>query len=85
MAPNINNLKTHEKGASDPIVQRLAQEDPVPWYRKRNLRYLYLLLFPTCMGIEITSGFDSQMINALQISNQWQECEYTIYAGIVAS
>jgi hypothetical protein len=85
MAPNINNLKPHENGASDPIVQRLAQEDPVPWYKKPNLRYLYLLLFPTCMGIEITSGFDSQMINALQISNQWQECEYNIYAEIVAN
>lgn len=76
MAPNLSDLKTHEKGASDPIVQRLAQEDPVAWYKKRNLRFLYLLLFPTCMGIEITSGFDSQMINALQLSNQWQACKY---------
>lgn len=75
MAPNINALKTHEKGASDPIVQRLAQEDKVPWYRKPNLRYLYLLLFPTCMGIEITSGFDSQMINALQIVDEWKDCK----------
>lgn len=75
MAPNISDLKTHEKGASDPIVQRLAQEDKVPWYKKPNLRMLYLLLFPTCMGIEITSGFDSQMINALQISDHWKECK----------
>ncbi|KIW16504.1 hypothetical protein PV08_06559 [Exophiala spinifera] len=73
MAPNISNLKVHEKGASDPIVQRLAQEDRVPWYRKPNLRSLYFLLLPTCMGIEITSGFDSQMINALQISDHWQD------------
>ena len=59
----IEDLRTHEKGASDPIVQRLAQEDKVPWYKKPNLRYLYFLLFPTCMGIEVTSGFDSQLIN----------------------
>lgn len=79
MAPNISDLKTHEKGASDPIVQRLAQEDPVPWYKKPNLRLLYLLLFPTCMGIEITSGFDSQMINALQLSKEWQSCKKPLF------
>ncbi|KIW94392.1 uncharacterized protein Z519_04368 [Cladophialophora bantiana CBS 173.52] len=64
---------THEIGASDPILTRIAQEDKVPWYRKRNLRYLYFMLFPTCMGIELTSGFDSQMINALQIVPSWIE------------
>ncbi|KAI1407885.1 general substrate transporter [Hypoxylon sp. FL1857] len=58
-------------GASDPIITRLANEDKVKWYRKPNLRYLYFLLFPTCMGIELTSGFDSQMINALQIVPSW--------------
>ena len=68
--------KPVETGASDPVVQRLAQEDPVSWFKKPNLRYLYFMLFPTCMGIEITSGFDSQMINALQIVPAWQECEY---------
>ncbi|EXJ53588.1 uncharacterized protein A1O5_13155 [Cladophialophora psammophila CBS 110553] len=64
---------THEVGASDPILTRIVQEDKVPWYRKRNLRYLYFMLFPTCMGIELTSGFDSQMINALQIVPSWIE------------
>ncbi|KAF3019228.1 hypothetical protein E8E14_001278 [Neopestalotiopsis sp. 37M] len=59
-------------GASaDPIVTRLANADKVPWYKKPNLRALYFLLFPTCMGIELTSGFDSQMINALQIVPSW--------------
>ncbi|RYP08329.1 hypothetical protein DL764_001975 [Monosporascus ibericus] len=57
---------------SDPIITRLVKEDKVPWYSKPNLRYLYFMLFPTCMGIELTSGFDSQMINALQILVQWQ-------------
>ncbi|KAI0376779.1 general substrate transporter [Hypomontagnella monticulosa] len=57
--------------SSDPIITRLANEDKVRWYRKPNLRYLYFLLFPTCMGIELTSGFDSQMINALQIVPSW--------------
>ncbi|KAL3427158.1 MFS sugar transporter [Phlyctema vagabunda] len=53
-------------GTSDPIVTRMVEEDKVPWYKKRNLRNLYLILFPACMGIEMTSGFDSQLINALQ-------------------
>ena len=56
-----------QTGEADPIITRLVSEDKILWYRKPNLRLLYLLLFPTCMGIEITSGFDSQMINALQI------------------
>ncbi|KAI1827593.1 guanine deaminase [Xylaria intraflava] len=67
-------LKTANKaqtGAADPILTRLANEDKVPWYRKRNLRLLYLMLFPTCMGIELTSGFDSQLINSLQIVPSW--------------
>ncbi|KAI0018042.1 general substrate transporter [Xylariomycetidae sp. FL0641] len=63
--------KAQTGAASDPIVTRLANEDRVRWYRKPNLRFLYLLLFPTCMGIELTSGFDSQMINALQIVPAW--------------
>ena len=72
----MNFLKpiTKETGASEPIVTLIAEEDKVPWYRKRNLRYLYLILFPACMGIELTSGFDSQMINALQIVPSWIKC-----------
>ncbi|KAI3338112.1 guanine deaminase [Ustulina deusta] len=60
-----------QTGTSDPILTRLADEDKVPWYRKPNLRLLYFLLLPTCMGIELTSGFDSQLINALQIVPSW--------------
>jgi hypothetical protein len=59
---------------ADPVLTRIVEQDQIPWYRKRNLRRLYMLLLPTCIGIEITSGFDSQMINAVQISPQWQLC-----------
>ncbi|OLN81196.1 Lactose permease 27 [Colletotrichum chlorophyti] len=65
--------RAQETGAADPILTRISEEDKVPWYQKPNLRYLYLMLFPTCMGIELTSGFDSQMINALQIVDSWKE------------
>lgn len=67
----FKSAKKAQTGASDPILTRLANEDTVPWYRKPNLRLMYLLLFPTCMGIELTSGFDSQLINALQIVPSW--------------
>ncbi|KAK0669796.1 general substrate transporter [Cercophora samala] len=60
-------------GKSDPIITRLANEDKKWFYQKPNLLYLYLMLFPTCMGIELTSGFDSQMINALQIVPYWKK------------
>src|SRR5947208_3147497 len=57
----------------DPVVTRLVEEDKVKWYKKKNLRKLYAILFPTCMGIEITSGFDSQLINSLQGVAPWKK------------
>ncbi|KAK3718399.1 hypothetical protein LTR37_005212 [Vermiconidia calcicola] len=69
-----HKLKVATKGeAADPVLTRAVEEDKVSWYKKPNLRTLYFLLFPTCIGIEITSGFDSQMINAVQIVEPWQE------------
>jgi hypothetical protein len=68
-------------GGSDNIVHRMAMDDPVPWYKKRNLRALYFLLFPTTIGIEMTSGFDSQIINAVQIVPAWKDCMYDRLAG----
>ncbi|KAE9371095.1 MFS sugar transporter-like protein [Stipitochalara longipes BDJ] len=58
---------------ADPVLTRVVEEDKVKWWKKRNLRLLYLLLYPTCMGIEITSGFDSQMINGLQFIPSWNK------------
>ncbi|KAI0751147.1 hexose transporter [Daedaleopsis nitida] len=63
-------------GAAAPAndaLNRLLAEDKVPWYRKRNLAMLYLVMFPTCIGIEMTSGFDSSMMNGLQAVNTWDE------------
>jgi hypothetical protein len=56
------------------VVTRLAQEDTVPWYKKRNLRLMYVWLFLCCMGVEMTSGFDSQLINTLQFAQPFHEC-----------
>lgn len=41
----------------DDAVSRLVLQDTVPWYRKPNLRYLYLVMIPTCVGVEMTSGY----------------------------
>ena len=60
--------------AADPIVTRLVKEDRVPWYKKPNLRLMYLWLFTCCMGVEMTSGFDSQLINTLQFAPTFHEC-----------
>lgn len=57
----------------DPVVTRLVEEDKVPWYKKPNLRIMYLWLFLCCMGVEMTSGFDSQLINTLQFSQPFNK------------
>ncbi|MCJ1441508.1 MAG: hypothetical protein MMC23_001997 [Stictis urceolatum] len=72
VVPPVAKPHTHVSGTSDPILTRIVEEDKVPWYKKPNLRTLYLLLFPTCMGVEMTSGFDSQIINAVQLVDPWQ-------------
>ncbi|THV03382.1 general substrate transporter [Dendrothele bispora CBS 962.96] len=66
MAPNT----TDTEGA-DALVSRLALQDRVPWYRKPNLRTLYMILVPTCIGVEMTSGFDASMMNGLQAVDSW--------------
>ncbi|KAJ7886890.1 general substrate transporter [Mycena olivaceomarginata] len=65
--PTAKNLAS----GADAIVSRLAAQDTVPWYRKPNLRALYLVLLPTCIGVEMTSGFDSSMMNGLQAVDSW--------------
>ncbi|CAA9961941.1 hypothetical protein CFE70_005341 [Pyrenophora teres f. teres 0-1] len=55
-------------GTSDPIITRMVEQDKVRWWNKPNLRMMYLWLFCCCMGVEITSGFDSQLIGTLQFS-----------------
>ncbi|KAH8587111.1 lactose permease [Bisporella sp. PMI_857] len=61
------------EGFSDPILTRIAEEDKVKWYKKRNLRIMYIYLFLCCMGVEMTSGFDSTLIGTLQFSGAWNK------------
>jgi hypothetical protein len=39
------------------------------------VKFVLLTIGYSCSGIEITSGFDSQMINAAQFVEEWQDCK----------
>jgi len=67
---------------ADPVLTRVVDQDEIPWYRKKNLRRLYALLLPTCIGIEMTSGFDSQMINTVQIAPTWKLCVFSTILNV---
>ena len=67
-------VKVNVGTTADPIVTRLCEEDKVVWYKKPNLRTMYICLFFCCMGVEMTSGFDSQLINTLQFAPTFHEC-----------
>ncbi|KAH6840581.1 general substrate transporter [Chaetomium sp. MPI-CAGE-AT-0009] len=72
----------------DNRIHRMAMDDPVAWYKKPNLRRMYFLLFPCVIGIEMTSGFDSQIINSAQLLPAWKEYfghPTGAYNGILAS
>jgi MFS family permease len=74
-------IKTVVEGVSDPILTRMAEEDKVKWFRKPNLRTMYIYLFLCCMGVEITSGFDSTLIGVLQFSPPWNKCKISLISA----
>lgn len=56
-------------GGEDNLISRLIAEDKTPWYKKPNLRLLYFLMFPTCIGIEMTSGYVPHTSSPLKLSS----------------
>lgn len=64
---NIN--ATNLALASD--LTHLQELDTTPWYRKKNLRFLYLTLVPSALGVEMTSGYDGSVLNGLQTVASW--------------
>lgn len=60
-------------------VKRLLDLDTTPWYRRSNLRRLYLCLIPAVLGVEMTSGYDGSILNGLQAVKPWLECELTSF------
>lgn len=76
-------LKVGDRSAD--VLTRMVAEDKVPWHKKPNLRGMYMLLFCCCMGVEMTSGFDSQLINTLQFSDSFRLCKSKSVFNIAAS
>lgn len=60
--------------AIDARLQTLVEESQ-PFYRKRNLFTLYLLMVPGCLVPALTLGFDGAMMNGLQAIKTWNECK----------
>jgi len=56
-------------------VKRLMALDTTPWYKRPNLRTLYLTLIPTALGCEMTSGYDGSIMNGLQAVGPWNTCK----------
>ena len=54
-------------------VRRLLEEDKTPWYKKPNLFRLYLMLVPAALGVEMTTGYDGSVLNALQAVDLWNK------------
>ncbi|KAJ6526595.1 general substrate transporter [Mycena vulgaris] len=48
--------------------------DDRPWYKKPNLRALYMVLLPACVGAEMTSAFDTNLMTGLQATSSWETC-----------
>ena len=61
--------------SADTLVSTLLANDNVPWYRKPNLRKLYLLFIGSVLCIETTSGYDASVVNGLQAVPKWTACE----------
>ncbi|KAM0241495.1 hypothetical protein ACHAP5_007534 [Fusarium lateritium] len=53
-------------------VTYLLAQDITPWYKKPNLRALYLCLIPAALGVEMTTGYDGSVLNGLQAVETWQ-------------
>jgi hypothetical protein len=62
-------------GAPQTELAQLLEADTTPWYKKKNLRTLYLCIVPAALGVEMTSGYDGSVLNGLQAVDRWNACE----------
>ncbi|CAG9941798.1 unnamed protein product [Clonostachys rosea f. rosea IK726] len=63
----------HKAEFGEDRLSKIAKADPIRWWNKPNLRFLYLILVPCGLGVEWTSGFDSSMMNSLNAVDSWVE------------
>ncbi|KAJ7088535.1 hexose transporter [Mycena crocata] len=59
--------------SKDNVVSNLAAGDSRPWYKKPNLRALYMVLLPACVGAEMTAAFDVNLMDVLQATSSWEK------------
>lgn len=59
---NQKNQTDVAKVARESEVKNLVLLDSVPWYKRKNLRTLYLCLVPAALGCEMTSGVSASYI-----------------------
>lgn len=43
-------INRHNQTEVDPVLTRIVEEDKVAWYKKPNLRYLYLMV---CLSVSM--------------------------------
>ncbi|KAJ7737912.1 general substrate transporter [Mycena maculata] len=54
------------------VVSELAAMDDRSWHKKPNLRALYMVLLPACVGADMTAAFDVNLMDVLQATSSWQ-------------
>jgi len=74
-----------DKVADQSEINRLLRLDRTPWYKKPNLRGLYLTLVPAVLGVEMTSGYDGSILNGLQAVGPWLDCKTSELSCVVYS
>lgn len=62
----------------DDLVSSLLASDKTVWYKKPNLRKLYLLFIGSVLCVETTSGYDASVLNGLQAVPRWVACKLAI-------
>lgn len=65
----------------DTLLSELVAQDHIPWYKKPNLRKLYMLFIGSVLCIETTSGYDASVVNGLQAVPKWIECGSSLQYG----
>lgn len=75
-----HHVNAGEVAALSDLTQ-LMNQDNTPWYRKRNLRSLYLFLVPSALGVSMTAGYDGSVLNGLQAVKPWQNCMYYFWSA----
>lgn len=61
--------------AEQSTLKHLLDADTTPWYKRPNLRKLYVCLIPAVLGCEMTSGYDGSILNGLQAVQPWLDCD----------